>query len=719
MSPHALKQRVEARDRLLLQAESVGPLLNEQLKDAVARGELALVLDAARRHDARLSELAENLRIYQAELHAQADELQASQARTEALAERFATLFAGMPVACLLVTFNGGLLECNALATRLLNLQQRASGAVFLHRLIDSSDYQDRVRPAFHEAQGAGASSLENVGFFGSGGRRFSGDLYISRLPGTAPGARDEQGQYVCAVIDRTEHLQDLRALEASEVALRQSEAFLAESARLARVGGWELTLRPHALRWSAQLRQMLELPADAPATLEATLALCAPYDRKSFAGAVARAELGQPFEIEIDMLTAQGRPLRVLAVGSAAVAGDEVVRVLGALQDITSQHHVRRQLGELTERLAIANEAGGIGVWDWNLAEGTLSFDTRLCEMLGLPATPTGTLAEALAPKLLPHEAEHLEAALHLVLTRQVPLNVELQRSGTDGAEGKPGAERWLHVTGRAHANAQGRVLRVIGCAWDSSPEHEALRLLAAKEAAESANQAKSAFLSRMSHELRTPLNAILGFAQLMRLEAESGDLVLKPHRVTLIESAARHLLELVNEVLDVSRIETGQLEVKLMPVNLRQTLAEALPMVHGLAERLGVTLDESACAGPPCWVRADRLRLREVVINLLSNAVKYNVRGGRVRCEVSTLPEAAQLTVADTGIGLSAAQQAELFQPFNRVGAENTGIEGSGMGLFVSRRFVELMDGQITLSSTPGEGTTVVVQLNSAAPA
>ncbi len=718
MNVHGLKQRVESRDRLLLQAERVGPLFDASLREALARGDLAAVEAALQRHDARLAELGEDLRIYQAELHAQADELQVSQLRTEALVQRFAALFAGMPVACVLVRFDGRLLESNALAGRLLQLSLRGAGIVFLHRLIDSTDYQERVRPAFHEAQATGASSLDGVRFFGSDGRLFIGDLYISRLvaTGAEPAAEGDAGQYVCAVIDRTEHLHDLHALAASEAALRRSEAMLAESARLARVGGWELTLRPHALRWSAQLRKMLELPGDQLATLEATLALCAPYDRKSFSRAVARAELGEPFEIEIDMLTTSGRPLRVLAVGSAEVSDERVVRVLGALQDITSQHHVRRQLGVLTERLAIANEAGGIGVWDWNVAEGTLEFDPRMRQMLGLDATPATGLLQALVPHLQPHEGAHLQAALHASLTTLEPLNLELQRTDDQGAE------RWLHVTGRAHADVHGRVLRVIGCAWDSSPEHESLRLLAAKEAAENASQAKSAFLSRMSHELRTPLNAILGFAQLMRLEAEAGDLVLKPYRVTLIESAARHLLELVNEVLDVSRIEAGHVDVRLVPLDLRRSLAEALPMVQGLAERQGVQLDMAACEGEPCWVMGDRLRLREVLINLLSNAIKYNVPAGRVACHIEPggpASEGVTLAVADTGVGLSEAQQAELFQPFNRVGAERSGIEGSGMGLFVSRRFVELMGGQIGVRSAPGQGTTMTVRLRPAAPA
>jgi two-component system cell cycle sensor histidine kinase PleC len=298
MTISALKQRVEARDRLLQQAEQVGQQLNAQVLLALARGELTAAEAAARSHDAQLHELTENLRIYQAELHAQADELAASQARTDALLSRFSTLFSNMPVAALLVAANGEVLEHNAVAGQLMGLRAQYTVARFLHRLVDNDSFQRLVRPAFLEAQNSGHSVAENVHFVGEAGRPFVGELHIAKLrQGQAA-----DGAFACAVVDRTEHIENLRALQAALDAQRRSEAFLSDTGHLARTGGWELTLHPRELRWSAHLRDVMGLGIHEPATLETLLSHCAPYDRWALSSAMAAAEQGAPFEIEVDM---------------------------------------------------------------------------------------------------------------------------------------------------------------------------------------------------------------------------------------------------------------------------------------------------------------------------------------------------------------------------------------------------------------------------------
>ena len=228
-TPVALKQRVLARDRLVLQAEMAG----------------------ADSGDPRLQSLVENLRVYQAELHAQADELSAAQARTEAVLTRFSALFSSMPVAALLVAFNGEVLEHNAQASRLFRLRPRSVVTRFLHRLVDPQHYQDVVRPAFHEARSTGHGRVDNVVFVDDEGGRFIGELHIAALPSES----GEVATFNCAVLDRTEHLQDLRALQGAADALRESEATLAEAARLARVGGWSLQIGDRSMHWSPRCR--------------------------------------------------------------------------------------------------------------------------------------------------------------------------------------------------------------------------------------------------------------------------------------------------------------------------------------------------------------------------------------------------------------------------------------------------------------------------------
>jgi PAS domain S-box-containing protein len=238
------------------------------------------------------------------------------------------------------------------------------------------------------------------------------------------------------------------------------------------------------------------------------------------------------------------------------------------------------------------------------------------------------------------------------------------------------------------------------------------------AAQAAERANEAKTEFLSRMSHELRTPLNAVLGFAQLLRSDPSAPLSEGQRTRVGHIERAGQHLLAMIGDVLDVSRIEAGAMPLAPQALALRPLLEEACALVAPTARASGVTLEPPA-GDPALHVHADPMRLRQVLANLLSNAVKYNRSGGQARVETRALdPQRVRIAVIDTGIGLTPQQHRQLFQPFNRLGAERSGIEGTGLGLAITRRLVELMGGTIEVDSAPGQGSVFAVTLPRAWP-
>ena len=228
----------------------------------------------------------------------------------------------------------------------------------------------------------------------------------------------------------------------------------------------------------------------------------------------------------------------------------------------------------------------------------------------------------------------------------------------------------------------------------------------------ARNANQAKSAFLSSMSHELRTPLNAILGFAQILA----SKDMPTTPEQKLEfsghILKSGRHLLTLINEILDLAKVEAGALSLSMEPVLLAEVLDECRSMIAPLAATRGVRV--LFPEAPAARVQADRTRLKQVLLNLLSNAVKYNREGGAVvvACEQPT-PQRLRLYVQDTGMGLTSEQVAGLFQPFNRLGQEGGTQEGTGIGLVVTRRLVELMGGEIGVTSSPGVGSVFWIDL------
>lgn len=240
--------------------------------------------------------------------------------------------------------------------------------------------------------------------------------------------------------------------------------------------------------------------------------------------------------------------------------------------------------------------------------------------------------------------------------------------------------------------------------------------RLVSAREDAEQANAAKSQFLSSMSHELRTPLNGILGFAQLLLLDAETELTMEQREAVDHILASGNLLLELVDQVLDLAKIETGAEPIAVADVLPATSIGECLPPIERMASRRGITLEIEAA--PAIAVRADPLRLKQVLLNVLSNAVKYNCAGGRVRvfCD-ATGDGYLRISVADTGPGIAPEHQAIIFEPFNRLGAANSGIEGTGIGLTITKRLIEEMDGRIGVDSEPPMGATFWIELPLAA--
>ena len=295
--------------------------------------------------------------------------------------------------------------------------------------------------------------------------------------------------------------------------------------------------------------------------------------------------------------------------------------------------------------------------------------------------------------------------------LTKWRPVQVELVNNHKDGTE------FWVELSIVPVADGRGWYTHWVSVQRDITARKRAeAELRQAKEAADAANQAKSVFLSRMSHELRTPLNAVLGFGQLLEMDDLTAD---QRENADQIRKGGRHLLDLINEVLEIARVETGELRLTLEPVSVARVAGEVLSLIQPLADQAGVRLSRRAGAADQAVV-ADPQRLKQILLNLLANAVKYNRPGGAADVGWGCgLDGVVRVTVTDTGVGIAAGLMPRLFTPFDRLGAEQRAVEGSGLGLALSKRLAEAMNGALGAASVEGKGSTFWLDLPAATPA
>lgn len=515
---------------------------------------------------------------------------------------------------------------------------------------------------------------------------------------------RDADGKpvaFIGVALDVTERLSERRRLQDLTGRLE-----LAASA--AGVGIWSYDLDTDTAVWNAQMYAMHGLDPALPAPNRATY-------MAHFIAPESRALMEQSAQLnpsDTDQGVAQSEVQIVRTDGTRRdvslrvrmLKSESGLRFLGTMIDVTEPRAARQALHDAHERASLAARAVGLGTWEQDLRAGRAIWDDQMWHLRGLE------------PRAKPLTEAELQALVHPddlpAVKREYAASTRERRPASSQFRVRwpDGSWHWLATRSIPVLDADGHEVRRIGVNWDVTHAREAEQALQERVLAQRESRAKSQFLARMSHELRTPLHAVIGFAQLLLTDSSLALRGEPREQLQHIHAAGEHLLALVNDVLDLSSLDTGEIRFDPQVIDLAALHDAAAPMVAALAVEHGVQLEREELSHS---VWADPTRLRQVLLNLLTNAIKYNRRGGTVQVQAQRMDQQVALRVRDNGRGMTSEQLAHAFEPFNRLGVESKGIEGTGIGLAIVKANVERMGGSVHVQSTPGAGSVFEVRL------
>jgi PAS domain S-box-containing protein len=506
---------------------------------------------------------------------------------------------------------------------------------------------------------------------------------------------------------------QDVHDRKIAESALIGNKRLLDESQAVAKVGGWELNLLTGALFWTDETYRIHETsPETFNPTVDAGVGYFLPESKRIISEALdAAISRGEGYDLELETYTTQGRLIDVRTTCTVTMEGGKAVKLMGIFQDITERKRIERELQIAKNRVELATESGGIGIWVYDVVHNTLQWDDRMYSLYGITKQADSEPYEAWSRSIHPEDRAASEKALQEALDGRREFDTEFRIVWADQSI------HHIRGTARVERNKDGQPVRMVGVNFDITNQKEQARALhVAKELAEDLAKSKGQFLANMSHEIRTPMNAILGLLDLLQsteLTDRQRDYASKT------DGAARSLLGLLNDILDFSKVEAGKMTLENEPFRIDKLLRNISTILSANVGSKDIEVLFDIDSSLPAMVMGDALRLQQVLINLGGNAVKFTSQGQVVlamkKLSHTESSVTVQFTVQDTGIGIAPEHQQHIFNGFSQAeGSTTRRFGGTGLGLAISKRLVGLMGGDIEISSTPGVGSTFAFVLD-----